>query len=374
MSCDVVYGNFTIVDQERLEPHSDTTLSRGLNPVAAEDEYIKGRVDTKEKRLTMTPTQDQESLEPHIDTTLARGLNPVEAEEFVLDNVEAPKAKEEDENMPNQIASLVEKMLKEQFHLKEIGTERIHRDIGEGVSLSIWDFAGQDIYYTTHQVFLTWRAIYVIVFDLSRSLDSVVPPESRDEYYEMAKGGAKSELTCLEFINFWLCSIFAHAVAPSPVLNKNLSKTAQKSPPIFIVGTHRESVKGDAKEKKEKIRSAFEKIRNSIKKKPFECHVVPKYYAIENTLVDTDEDVGTDAEDGIVSDAWTTLEEDGILEDRLIQHVWQGFLEQKVALVKLMTKFDLICEAPVERLQQGQQSGLDDEVKVELNVAHTPTF
>ena len=40
------------------------------------------------------------------------------AEEFVLDNVEAPKAKEEGENMPNQIASLVEKMLKEQVHLK----------------------------------------------------------------------------------------------------------------------------------------------------------------------------------------------------------------------------------------------------------------
>ena len=39
-------------------------------------------------------------------------------EEFVLDNVEAPKAKEEDDNMPNQIASLVEKMLKEQVHLK----------------------------------------------------------------------------------------------------------------------------------------------------------------------------------------------------------------------------------------------------------------
>ncbi|XP_030844784.1 probable serine/threonine-protein kinase roco4 [Strongylocentrotus purpuratus] len=236
---------------------------------------------------------DQESLEPHSDTTLARGLNPVEAEGFVLDNEEAPKAKEEDDNMPNQIASLVEKMLREQVHLKEIETVRTDSGRGEGVSLSIWDFAGQDIYYTTHQVFLTWRAIYVIVFDLSRRLDSVVPPESRDEYYEMAKRGAKSELTCLEFINFWLCSIFAHAVAPSSVRNKNTSKTAQKSPPIFIVGTHRESVKGDAKEKKKKIRSAFEKIRNSIKKKPFECHVVPKYYAIENRLVDTAE--GTDA-------------------------------------------------------------------------------
>ena len=60
------------------------------------------------------------------------------------------------------------------------------------------------------------------------------------------KGGAKSELKCLEFINFWLCSIFAHAVAPSAV-NKKTSKAAEISPPIFIVGTHRGSVKGDGK-------------------------------------------------------------------------------------------------------------------------------
>ncbi|XP_030849100.1 uncharacterized protein LOC100893223 [Strongylocentrotus purpuratus] len=203
--------------------------------------------------------------------------------------MEAPKAKEKGENMPNHIASVVEKMLKEQVHLKEIGTDRTHSGRGEGVSLSIWDFAGHDIYYSTHQVFLTWRAIYVIVFDLSRSLDSAVPPESRDKNYEMVKGGAKSELTCLEFINFWLYSIYAHAVAPSSVINNNTSKTAQKSPPIFIVGTHRDSVKGDAQEKREKIGSAFKKIRESIMDKPFQCHVVPEYYAIENSLEDEDD-------------------------------------------------------------------------------------
>eukprot|EP00057_Strongylocentrotus_purpuratus_P008611 XP_011663085.1 PREDICTED: uncharacterized protein LOC105437779 [Strongylocentrotus purpuratus] len=289
----------------------------------------------------------------------------------------------------------------------------------------------------------------------------------------MAKGGAKSELTCLEFINFWLGSIFAHAVAPSSVRNKDTSKTAQKSPPIFIVGTHRESVQGNAKEKKEKIGSAFGKIRESIMRRPFECHVVPKYYAIENSLEDKDEELvalrghiekvameepymgeeiplrwllfeealaadrinymsldqtkeltlpfGMESEgelltmltfyhdlgyivyyggiedqqsllrdivilnpqwlidvfkqiitildpaemEGIVSDAWTTLEKDGILEDRLIQHMWQGFLEQKEALVKLMAKFDLICEAPAERHQQEQQDGVDTEVSNE---------
>eukprot|EP00057_Strongylocentrotus_purpuratus_P028957 XP_011683431.1 PREDICTED: uncharacterized protein LOC753977 [Strongylocentrotus purpuratus] len=283
------------------------------NDDTKEDEYNNALADEIAKRLVVTPSQDEESLEPHSGTTLGRGLNPVEAEDFVLDNVEAPKAKEEDDNMPNQIASLVEKMLEEQVHLKEKGTDSTDSGRGERVSFSIWDFAGHDVYYTTHQVFLTWRAIYVIVFDLSRSLDSDVPLESRNEYYDMAKGDAKSELTCLEFINFWLCSIFAHAVAPSLDRNKKTSKTAQISPPIFIVGTHRDSVKGDAKEKEKEerngdlakvfvlaiamclnsdllIASAFQKIHESIKKKPFHRHVESKYYAIESKLEDKDED------------------------------------------------------------------------------------
>ncbi|XP_030848519.1 uncharacterized protein LOC100893246 [Strongylocentrotus purpuratus] len=463
--------------QGSFEPHS-----RGLNQeeedesvfdsVEAPKAEVKGenmpnRIASLVRKMLkkLVHRKDQETLEPH------RGLNPSEAEEFVLDNVEVPTAKKEDDNMPNQIASLVEEMLKEQVHLKEIGADRTDSGRGEGVSLSIWDFAGHDIYYSTHQVFLTWRAIYVIVFDLSRSLDSVVPPESRDKNYEMVKGGAKSELTCLEFINFWLYSIYAHAVAPSSVINKNSrSKTAQKSPPIFIVGTHRESVKGDAKEKREKIGSAFKKIRESIMERPFQCHVVPEYYAIENSLKDKDDmlvalrrhiervamtepymgeeiplrwllfeealaaheinymsldqtkeltqSFGMELEhelltmltfyhdlgnvvyyggiedqhsllqdmvilnpqwlidvfkqvitildpakrDGIVSAALATLEKDGILEDRLIQHMWQGFLEKKEALVELMAKFDLICEAPVERLQQ---DGVDTEVSNE---------
>ncbi|XP_030849143.1 probable serine/threonine-protein kinase roco11 [Strongylocentrotus purpuratus] len=69
--------------------------------------------------------------------------------------------------------------------------------------------------------------------------------------------------------------------------------------------------------------------------------------------------------DGIVSAAWNTLEKDGILEDRLIQHMWQGFSEKKEALVELMAKFDLICEAPVEQLQQEQQDGVHTEVSNE---------
>lgn len=34
------------------------------------------------------------------------------------------------------------------------------------ITFGIWDFAGQEVYYSTHQFFLTTRSIYVIVFSI----------------------------------------------------------------------------------------------------------------------------------------------------------------------------------------------------------------
>lgn len=34
------------------------------------------------------------------------------------------------------------------------------------ITFRAWDFGGQEVYYTTHQFFLTKHAIYLVVFDL----------------------------------------------------------------------------------------------------------------------------------------------------------------------------------------------------------------
>ena len=64
-----------------------------------------------------------------------------------------PTPSSADVTMPNQMANLVERMIKEQVRLREAketggGAEAQSTDL----SLSIWDFAGHDVYYTTHQV------------------------------------------------------------------------------------------------------------------------------------------------------------------------------------------------------------------------------
>ncbi|KAL5013850.1 hypothetical protein ScPMuIL_008120, partial [Solemya velum] len=53
--------------------------------------------------------------------------------------------------------------------------ERYRRDVGRYVTytLSTWDFAGQEEFYSTHQCFLSNRALYLAVYDMSEGLKDV---------------------------------------------------------------------------------------------------------------------------------------------------------------------------------------------------------
>mmetsp|Transcript_20768 Transcript_20768/g.29162 ORF Transcript_20768/g.29162 Transcript_20768/m.29162 type:complete len:1031 (+) Transcript_20768:58-3150(+) len=72
------------------------------------------------------------------------------------------------------------------------------------MSFYVWDFAGQEEYYTTHHFFLTQSAIYLLVLDLSKPVDELIPR-----------------------ITFWLDSITYYA----------------PDSPIIVVGTHKDCLK-----------------------------------------------------------------------------------------------------------------------------------
>ena len=45
--------------------------------------------------------------------------------------------------------------------------------------ISIWDFAGQHMYYTSHSVFLSHRALYILVHNLRKDLNAKAEPCAR---------------------------------------------------------------------------------------------------------------------------------------------------------------------------------------------------
>jgi GTPase SAR1 family protein len=77
--------------------------------------------------------------------------------------------------------------------------------VADALSISVWDFGGQEVFYPTHQFFLSDRTVYLVMFNMT----SV--KEQRLEY--------------------WL---------------RQINALARDRPPIFLVGTHRDKLPENA--------------------------------------------------------------------------------------------------------------------------------
>lgn len=77
-------------------------------------------------------------------------------------------------------------MTKDRFlkESKKAGKKKLH--LKKIAPVIIWDFGGQDVFYSTHQTFLTYRAIYLLVLDGRRTLDD---PCSFNQYLPGKSGG-----------------------------------------------------------------------------------------------------------------------------------------------------------------------------------------
>ena len=103
--------------------------------------------------------------------------------------------------IPDNIASLIEMLLRE---VDEV-------DDKEDLYSVLWDFGGQSVYYATHPLFLTPKAIYLLVNDLSRD------PRGRAESVMRQGMFTKFEdsfdfRTNLDYLEFWMSSVASLAI------------------------------------------------------------------------------------------------------------------------------------------------------------------
>lgn len=138
--------------------------------------------------------------------------------------------------------------------------------------VSVWDFAGQYLYYATHQVFLATNAIYFLLLDLSKRLDEVV--EVLDHPGNSSQHSGK---TTRAFIELWLQSI--HAKKDGAI---------GELPPVVLVGTHKDKLPCSPEEQEEYIDKYFESIRCLFDNSPLINHIQPEQICLDNTIDGTD--------------------------------------------------------------------------------------
>ena len=144
------------------------------------------------------------------------------------------------------------------------------------VTVDLWDFAGQHLYYASHPVFLSLRAVYVLVHNLSKPLYAPAQPCVRQGTHDKYLENPNNE-TNLENLLSWLVTI--HSIRPTAeqMIGNSGGMLPYLRPPVFIVGTH-------ADKPFENIKATTSKIQQGISGKEYGKHVIRPFFSIDNTL------------------------------------------------------------------------------------------
>ena len=332
-------------EREPYETLSDATLvESSLNPVS-------------------TNTTD---LEPNLSTREVRNPTELEPEEESLNTTLEKLPGFED----------ITKLLS-QFHQED------WEDDQEDVYSILRDFAGQSVYYVTHPLFLTRRAIYFLVYDLSRNPSDKATSLVKQGVYKAFTADENNLKTNFDYLDFWMSSLASLASDCQQVEPQKVA-SLKKFPAIFLVCTHADQPCDN--------RDPFElahEIFGDLKSKPYGAHLFDVFCVVCNIndhevqtvltflhdqrvlihfddtpelselvfldiqwLIDVFKNVITvraDPVNGEFADLWKKLENKGILEENLLKHVWNSLIPQRKThenLIAIMEKFSLMCPWP----------------------------
>ena len=145
----------------------------------------------------------------------------------------------------------------------------------ESYLMDIWDFAGQHLYYASHPIFLSQRALYILVHNLSKPLDAAAEPCMRQGSNDVKLENPNNE-TNMENLLSWLATVHSVALATDDPDDDAQHKLPYLRPPVFIVGTH-------ADKPVEDIAVIKKQIQERISGMEYEKHVVKPLFCIDNT-------------------------------------------------------------------------------------------
>ena len=137
--------------------------------------------------------------------------------------------------------------------------------------LDMWDFAGQHLYYASHPVFLSSRAVYILVYNLSKELNAVAEP--------CVKQGVTRKLqntngeTNLENLLSWLVSVRRLRIE-----TKDDGKLLDVHPKVIIVGTNADS---RSVEDRNEMLTCFQE--SLTENDDLQKHVIRPLFSIDNT-------------------------------------------------------------------------------------------
>ena len=136
----------------------------------------------------------------------------------------SPQDSKDHQKVPDNVAALVQELLKDYKEFMK----------GDDMYSVIWDFGGQSVFYDTHPIFLTEKAIYILAYDLSRDpYQKADAPVIQGMYEDIEDTDCQK--TNFDYLDFWMSSIYSLV---SKNTNRQKTSSPETLPPVFLACTH----------------------------------------------------------------------------------------------------------------------------------------
>ena len=165
--------------------------------------------------------------------------------------------------IPDRVGALIKKLLQE--------VEKVQDD--EEIYSVLWDFGGQTVYYATHPLFITARAMYLLVYDLNRDLHERAQPVVKQGMYKKILDG-HGATTNLDYLNFWMTSVASLGNDECQYVDL----VGVNVPPVFLVCTHADKPYDGA----DPFALAHE-VFDSLQTKPYRNQLYGDVFVVDNT-------------------------------------------------------------------------------------------
>ena len=170
--------------------------------------------------------------------------------------------------LPENVATLVENLLRNDEKAEE----------EDEIYSILWDFGGQSVYYATHPIFLTEKAIYILACDLSRNPYEKANSPVRKGLYKN-KEDINCSKTIVDYLDFWMSSV--HSLVSPDASGQDTAVTETSSarlPPVFLVCTH-----ADEPYCSTDPRELALEIYGFLRTKTYKRHLFKDVFVVDNT-------------------------------------------------------------------------------------------
>ena len=206
--------------------------------------------------------QDSKAVEnakaPSLRTEVSVELEELKTSSSVTEQTEddpSPEDSKDHQKVPENVAVWVEKLLKENKEFME----------GDDMYSVIWDFGGQSVFYDTHPIFLTEKAIYILTCDLSCDPYQKADAPVKQGMYEDIED-TDCQKTNFDYLDFWMSSIYSLV---SNNTNRQETSSSETFPAVFLACTHADKPYTKKGNPSRKIFGALRKIYGSLLKDVF---------------------------------------------------------------------------------------------------------